>query len=83
MDFSTLMVIAGYIVMGICSIWLIVVAFRESALHGLLCWFVPFYAIYYAITRWEDCKRPALGILSGVAVGVAGAVFGGSGGAGG
>ncbi len=50
----------GYlIVLGTCG-WIIVLAFRESALYGLLFTLVPFYSLYYIITRWDRVKEPAL-----------------------
>ena len=35
---------------------LIVIAFREHVRCGLFFLFVPFYLLYYAITRWTKCK---------------------------
>jgi hypothetical protein len=48
---------AGLIMMVVGGIGLIVVAFMESAVCGLLYLFVPFYGLYYVITRWEDTRR--------------------------
>ena len=39
------------------SIRLIVVAFTEDVVQGLLYLFVPFYAFYYIITRWKQCGK--------------------------
>ena len=41
-----------------------IVPFLESAAQGLLCIFVPFYSLYYLITRWESMKRPFVLLLS-------------------
>ena len=38
--------------------WLLVIAFKSSLLHGLLC-MTP-YQLYFVITRWDDCKSPFL-----------------------
>lgn len=53
--------ISGYVWMGVCStlatfywFWLLVIAFKESVLHGLMFQFVPFYAVYYVAKRWAD-----------------------------
>jgi hypothetical protein len=41
-------------------ITLVVIAFMESAVQGLLFLFVPVYPLIYVITRWARCKRPFL-----------------------
>jgi hypothetical protein len=60
--------VIGGIVLGVGWIWFVVTAFRESTSQGLLCLFIPFYAIYYAIKRWSDAKKPFLIYLVGVVV---------------
>jgi HEAT repeat protein len=40
------------------GIWMLVVAFQEDATQGILCLFVPFYSLYYLVTRFGDCYRP-------------------------
>ncbi len=54
---------SGSVWVGICSlvctyyyINLIVIAFMEKAVQGLLC-LLPPYLLYYVITRWADCRR--------------------------
>ena len=59
--------VIGGIVLGVGWIWFLVTAFRESTSQGLLC-LIPFYAIYYAIKRWSDAKKPFLLYLVGVVV---------------
>ena len=59
--------VIGGIVLGVGWIWFLVTAFRESTSQGLLC-LIPFYAIYYAIKRWSDAKKPFLAYLVGVVV---------------
>ena len=66
--------VIGGIVLGVGWIWFAVTAFRESTSQGLLCLFIPFYAIYYAIKRWSDAKKPFLIYLVGVVVLVVGLV---------
>jgi phage FluMu protein Com len=34
------------------------VAFKDDAMQGLLCWFVPFYNLYYLITHFDEEKVP-------------------------
>jgi hypothetical protein len=60
--------VIGGIVLGVGWIWFAVTAFRESTLQGLLCLFVPFYAIYYAIKRWSDVKKFFFIYLVGVII---------------
>lgn len=36
--------------------WLIGIAFGDSVVQGLLCWFVPFYGLFYVATHWEETK---------------------------
>ncbi len=58
------LLISGYVWMGVCGFlaityWLriIIVAFKENLKFGLLALFVPFYGIYYTITRWSGCGK--------------------------
>ena len=57
------------------GIRLIIVAFTESMVQGLLYLFVPFYALFYIITRWDRCGAFFLmnlgaGAIGGVAMGI-------------
>ena len=56
------LVSAGMLVLGL-VVWCIV-PFRESVEQGLLSLFLPFYSIYYLITRWASMKRPFFLLLS-------------------
>jgi hypothetical protein len=38
------------------TIWVLVIAFQEDSSNGILCLLVPFYEIYYTITRWQAAK---------------------------
>lgn len=49
------------------SIWFLVVAGREGAAQVLLNLFVPFYSLYYAVTRWHDVSHPVTLYLIGYA----------------
>jgi DNA-directed RNA polymerase subunit RPC12/RpoP len=47
------------------AVMCLVVPFLESVGQGLLCLFVPFYSLYYTVSRWESMKRPFLLSLCG------------------
>ena len=66
--------VIGGIVAGVGWIWAVITAFHESTSQGLLCLFIPPYAIYYAIKRWSDLKKPLIIGLVGVVVLIAGLV---------
>jgi hypothetical protein len=57
------------------SILCCVVPFFESVMHGLLYLFVPFYSLYYLITRWPAMKRPFTLLLSVSVLPIAAALF--------
>jgi hypothetical protein len=44
------------------TLTIVVGAFRQSAGQGLLCLFVPFYALIFAFTKWTYDKRVAVGV---------------------
>ncbi len=76
-----LLMVVGYLAAFICGLWMLIIAFQEGALQGILYMFVPFYSLYYVISRWEKCKQPFLYSLAGLAVAIIGLVMGGMGGA--
>jgi hypothetical protein len=44
-------------------IWIVSLAFQDDSMQGVMCLFIPFYFIYYALTHWEESSGPfALGI---------------------
>jgi heme/copper-type cytochrome/quinol oxidase subunit 3 len=56
--------VSGIVWMSVCGslaviYWfkLVFIAFKESPTHGLMCQFVPFYALYYVAKRWADCGK--------------------------
>lgn len=71
----------GGIVLTILPIYLyamagfLILPFRESALHGLACMFVPFYPLYYLVTRWEVMRGPFLNSLACVGMVIVMGVF--------
>ncbi|MFO0956229.1 MAG: hypothetical protein U0800_02050 [Isosphaeraceae bacterium] len=77
-----LMILAGLTGMAMMmtgGIWILVNAFRESAMCGIL-YFIPIvnyvWPLYYLVTRWEVQKRPFLLQMAGMLVLF---VFGGAG----
>lgn len=66
--------VVGGIVAGVGWVWAVITAFCESTSQGLLCLFIPPYAIYYAIKRWSDLKKPLIIGLVGVVILIAGLV---------
>jgi hypothetical protein len=46
----------GLLLVG--GIWSLVIPFRESVVCGLCYLFVPFYALYYLISRWDEMWKP-------------------------
>lgn len=83
MDFiSSALVIIGYILMAIGAIWILVLAFQDSILIGVLCLIIPLFGIYAVVKTWPESKPPLLTYLAGFAVAVVGALIGGAGAAG-
>ena len=66
--------VIGGIVAGVGWIWVVITAFRESTSQGLLCLFIPPYAIYYGIKKWSDTKIPLIIAVVGVVVLIVGLV---------
>ncbi len=58
--------IIGFGMLMIGSVVGLIVPFFENVLNGLLFLLVPFYNVYYVITRWQAMKRPFLLWLAGV-----------------
>lgn len=44
----------------VAELWVLRVAFRESAVWGLLILVLPPLGILYSVMRWDDCKVPLL-----------------------
>lgn len=73
------MFVAGFVgvaAFGIGFVWVLITAFRESTSQGVLCMFVPFYEVYYGITRWSSVKKPFVISLAGIIIAVVGTVPG-------
>ncbi len=56
------------------AVGMLVVPFQESVVCGLCSIFVPFYSLYYVITRWDEMRRWVgiylLGVMMFVGMGV-------------
>jgi DNA-directed RNA polymerase subunit RPC12/RpoP len=59
--------VAYAIVQFVGGIWLLSIAFKEDIVQGLVYLFVPFYALYYLISRWANCKPAFMLCMVGVA----------------
>ncbi|HYH65681.1 MAG TPA: hypothetical protein VD866_13375 [Urbifossiella sp.] len=56
----------GFVLASVSAIWFLVLAGREGVDQVLLNLFIPFYSVYYAITRWDDVKHPVtLNLIGG------------------
>lgn len=52
----------------VASVWLVVVAFKQSPLWGLATLFIPFAALVFVIKYWQESKKPfLLSVGTGVA----------------
>jgi hypothetical protein len=47
-------------------------AFRKSTPHGLACLLVPLFFFYYLMTDIDRTWKPAIAIVSGLAIGIIG-----------
>jgi hypothetical protein len=63
---SVALLIFGTPLVVVASIWLLVVAFKQSILWGLACLFVPFASIVFIILHWDSAKRPFLFSIVGL-----------------
>ena len=70
-----ILVIIAMIIVFIYSIKLIIIAFQESILWGLLYLFLPFANLYFIVTRWGQFKNPFLKTLLAIPFLVIGAVL--------
>lgn len=66
--FVVLLMIIGWGSLAIGNIWMLIVAFEEDALQGLLILVVPFYGLFYLITRWDSSTRCYLQVGGPIAI---------------
>ena len=53
----SILLLGCLVAMVVGAIGMLIVPFRESVVCGLLYIFLPFYALYYLVTRWDDMKK--------------------------
>jgi hypothetical protein len=63
-----MLICAAWCVVLYSGIRLLLLAFQESPVQGLLYLFVPFYALFYIVTRWDRCSAFFLMNLGGAAL---------------
>jgi len=65
----------GLVTIFVGRIWFLVVAYQESILWGVCCFFVPFAEVLFFFTHLEDCWKPTLVYVLGVVL-LLGSIFG-------
>ncbi len=73
--------VLGWLMAFAGGVWVLVVAFQDDVMQGLLCMFVPFYGLIYIITHFEETKKPLLLEVVGTVLAIVGGCVGGFGGA--
>ena len=76
---ALVLLIVGFLVMGITGIVLVTKAFQTSIMWGLGYLFVPFVSLIFVFMYWSDTKKPFLYMLAGLVVFMVGMALGGSG----
>jgi len=52
-------------------VWIVAIAFQESVLWGLGCFFIGCITLYFVFTHWEKTKKPFLiSVVGGVVAGI-------------
>ncbi|MHB8969456.1 MAG: hypothetical protein ACYC3X_00875 [Pirellulaceae bacterium] len=73
MDTSgTVLQVAGGLINLLYGIRILIVAFKEAVLQGVLMLLVPFYFLYYVITRWDRVAGMFILMMIGVGVSMVG-----------
>ena len=71
-----ILIVIAVIISVFYGIKLIIIAFRESIIWGLLYLFLPFANLYFIITRWAECKDAFLKTLIAIPLIIIGAMLG-------
>jgi len=58
----------GYLISFVGGLWLLIKAFQENKLWGILVLFVPFASVVFILLHWDEAKKPTLCSLGGLAV---------------
>ena len=69
-----LLIILGGLIGFVCTIWILVLAFRESIWWGLGC-FISIIQLVFIFTHWEEAKKPFLISLVATALCILGFVL--------
>jgi hypothetical protein len=70
-------VAVGWLLMLGGSLWLLIIAFQDEVMHGLLCLCVPFYSLFYLITHFDETKNTLFLWLIGFGILMMGGCAGG------
>ena len=63
--FLTYFLVLGLLTSFISGILLIVAGFEESRRRGIACLLIPFYLVYYSLSRWNTKRTISLAYLGG------------------
>ena len=63
-----------YLVTFVCSIIILIAAFKESVAQGFLCLCIPIYILYFAFAKFEHEKKKVI-LAAWIGSGVLGAVL--------
>jgi hypothetical protein len=69
----------GWLLQFVAGVWLLVIAFQDNVVQGLLCLCVPFYSLFYLITHFDETKNALFLWLIGLGVLIMGGCAGGVG----
>lgn len=72
------LLLIGVLAMFIFGIWMLVLAFKDSILLGVLSLIIPFVIIYAVVKTWPASKTPLIGYLVGMAITFLGTLIGGA-----
>jgi len=74
---GALVMLAGLLLMLGGYLWFLLSAFQDEIIYGLACWLVPFFNLYYLITRFDQVRKPFLCGLIGFGLVTVGGCLGG------
>jgi len=74
-----IILVVGWIVALVGSIMVLIAAFKESIVWGLLSLFVPVVILIFALTHWAESKKGVFFWIGGIILLVVGGVIAGMG----